>query len=117
MDQNTLFYTPTPLDEGKEMNKIKDPYQLACNALQLSSIPAHLPCREKERKDVMDFIRAGVESGGSGCAMYISGLPGTGKTATVREVILSLKNECLEGKIPTFQVFLYNTNSILKLME
>jgi len=35
--------------------------------------------------------------------MYISGVPGTGKTATVNEVIRELENERDEGLLPAFQ--------------
>ena len=35
--------------------------------------------------------------------MYISGVPGTGKTATVHEVIRELENERDHGSLPTFQ--------------
>ena len=35
--------------------------------------------------------------------MYISGVPGTGKTATVNEVIRELENERDEGLLPVFQ--------------
>lgn len=34
--------------------------------------------------------------------MYISGVPGTGKTATVHEVIHVLENERNEGFLPSF---------------
>ena len=35
--------------------------------------------------------------------MYISGVPGTGKTATVHEVIHELENERDHGSLPTFR--------------
>ena len=35
--------------------------------------------------------------------MYISGVPGTGKTATVHEVIRSLQREADQGDLPQFQ--------------
>ena len=35
--------------------------------------------------------------------MYISGVPGTGKTATVREVGRYLKQSCEEGELPEFK--------------
>ena len=34
--------------------------------------------------------------------MYISGLPGTGKTATVMEVISSLQETVADGDLPPF---------------
>ena len=35
--------------------------------------------------------------------MYISGVPGTGKTATVREVSQYLRQTCDEGALPPFK--------------
>ena len=35
--------------------------------------------------------------------MYISGVPGTGKTATVHEVIRSLTQGCEDGELPSFK--------------
>jgi len=35
--------------------------------------------------------------------MYISGVPGTGKTATVREVTRSLRQACADGDLPSFK--------------
>jgi len=75
----------------------------ACAALQLSHVPKSLPCREKERKQVMHFLKSAVERGGLGSALYISGMPGTGKTATVMEVIRTLKNNARRGLNPDFE--------------
>ena len=35
--------------------------------------------------------------------MYISGVPGTGKTATVRQVIAQLQQAVQDGEIPEFK--------------
>ena len=75
----------------------------ACAALQLSHVPKSLPCREKERKQVMHFLKSAVERGGLGSALYISGMPGTGKTATVMEVIRTLKENARRGLNPDFE--------------
>jgi origin recognition complex subunit 1 len=52
-----------------------------------------LPCREKERKFIVDYIKRGLADKGSSSSLYISGMPGTGKTATTLEVIQKLKKE------------------------
>ncbi len=75
----------------------------ACAALQLSHVPKSLPCREKERKQIMNFLKSAVERGGLGSALYISGMPGTGKTATVMEVIRTLKANAVKGVNPDFE--------------
>ena len=36
--------------------------------------------------------------------MYVSGVPGTGKTATMREVVRSLREAVQAGDLPEFQV-------------
>lgn len=61
--------------------------------LLLSFIPTSIPCREKERREVYDYLRYSIKQGGNGSPLYISGMPGTGKTATVREVIRELQGE------------------------
>ena len=61
--------------------------------LLLSFIPTSIPCRETERREVYDYLRYSIKQGGNGSPLYISGMPGTGKTATVREVIRELQGE------------------------
>ncbi|KKK17718.1 hypothetical protein AOCH_006742 [Aspergillus ochraceoroseus] len=46
---------------------------------------ARIVGRDAEREKLSTFIRDGVQSGKGGC-MYVSGPPGTGKSALVREV-------------------------------
>ena len=55
-------------------------------ALQLRSAPKTLLRREKQREDIEAFVRSAF-SGSAGRSMYIAGMPGTGKTATVHEVV------------------------------
>lgn len=68
-------------------------YDEACAKLQLSAIPDVLPCRDSERKTITDYIKHGLKNKGSSSSLYISGMPGTGKTATTMEVIRNLKNK------------------------
>ena len=49
-----------------------------------------LPCREQEISTISDFLRGTLVAGKSGC-IYISGVPGTGKTACVNAVLSSMK--------------------------
>ncbi|KAF2746432.1 P-loop containing nucleoside triphosphate hydrolase protein [Sporormia fimetaria CBS 119925] len=65
------------------------PFQVARNQLHVSSVPAALPCREEEFSTVYSHLEAAITDG-SGSCIYISGTPGTGKTATVREVVAQL---------------------------
>lgn len=65
-------------------------YDEACAKLQLNSIPKELPCRDSERKQITDYLKQGIEGKGSSSSLYISGMPGTGKTATTLEVLRNL---------------------------
>lgn len=69
---------------------LASPFQLARNQLHVSSVPAALPCREEEFATVYSHLEAAITDG-SGSCIYISGTPGTGKTATVREVVAQLQ--------------------------
>ncbi|XP_057194785.1 origin recognition complex subunit 1 isoform X2 [Triplophysa rosa] len=70
--------------------------------LHVSSVPESLPCREQEFQDIYNFVESKVIDGTGGC-MYISGVPGTGKTATVHEVIRSLHQASEQDEIPQFR--------------
>ncbi|KAJ7332722.1 hypothetical protein JRQ81_014902 [Phrynocephalus forsythii] len=70
--------------------------------LHVSAVPDSLPCREKEFQDIYNFIESKLIDGTGGC-MYISGVPGTGKTATVHEVIRYLQQAVDNNELPPFQ--------------
>lgn len=65
------------------------PFQTARSRLHVSSVPTSLPCREEEFTSVYSHLEAAIYEG-TGACIYISGTPGTGKTATVREVVAQL---------------------------
>jgi origin recognition complex subunit 1 len=65
------------------------PFQTARSRLHVSSVPDSLPCREDEFASVYSHLEAAIYEGTGSC-IYISGTPGTGKTATVREVVAQL---------------------------
>ncbi|KAG5276039.1 hypothetical protein AALO_G00127230 [Alosa alosa] len=76
--------------------------EVARARLHVSSVPESLPCREQEFQDIYNFVESKVIDGTGGC-MYISGVPGTGKTATVHEVIRSLQQAADLDEIPQFR--------------
>lgn len=57
--------------EQTELEKIRE-------RLQVSAVPASLPCREKEFSSIYEFIMGKLTDGSGGC-IYISGVPGTGE--------------------------------------
>lgn len=52
-----------------------------------------LPCRVAERRKIATHLRSGVQQGGSAQVLYVSGMPGTGKTAILLEVLGQLRFE------------------------
>lgn len=77
------------------------PYQLARSTLHVSAVPYALPCRETEFEMVHGHLEAAIVAG-TGACIYISGTPGTGKTATVREVVASLQAAVQEETMDDF---------------
>ena len=77
-------------------------YDQALDQLELKTIPERLPCRDKEHNLVYNHIKQGIDQRGRTDTMYISGMPGTGKTATVLEVIRELTAQETLGNINHF---------------
>lgn len=68
----------------------------------MSAVPKSLPCREKEFNTIESFIETKILDESSGC-IYVSGVPGTGKTETVSKVIRTLQTKSQAGKLQNFQ--------------
>lgn len=77
------------------------PYSHARTTLHVSAVPTSLPCRSNEFSTVYSHLYSAIVDG-SGACIYISGTPGTGKTATVREVVGSLHQAVLDGELDDF---------------
>jgi len=77
-------------------------YEKARKLLHVSAVPDSLPCRENEFAEIYSYLECAIAQE-SGCCLYISGVPGTGKTATVREVIRCLNQQVEEQKLNEFQ--------------
>ena len=77
------------------------PYSHARTTLHVSAVPNSLPCRSHEFSTVYSHLHSAITDG-SGTCIYISGTPGTGKTATVREVVGALNAAVLEDSLDDF---------------
>lgn len=75
---------------------------VARKRLHVSALPKSLPCRDKEYLEIYSFLEGNIMDGIGGC-IYVSGVPGTGKTATTTAVIRALKVEAEKGEIPDFE--------------
>ncbi|KAF3939526.1 hypothetical protein ABW19_dt0208720 [Dactylella cylindrospora] len=99
--KKALTFTPLSLRTLSPAAHLSSPYQIARNRLHVSSVPDTLPCRETEFGTVYTHLHDAITTG-SGSCIYISGTPGTGKTATVREVITQLHMQVEEDELEDF---------------
>ena len=90
--------------------KGRSPLERARAALTLSATPKHISCREEEMGQIEDFVQCCLSEGSGsrqqqqqGRCLYISGVPGTGKTATVLEVMRRFKKKAERQEVPQFQ--------------
>ncbi|CAN6596422.1 hypothetical protein TRVA0_001S02740 [Trichomonascus vanleenenianus] len=77
------------------------PHKYARNKLHVAAVPDSLPCRENEFSQIYLALESAIYANTGSC-VYISGTPGTGKTATVREVVSQLQHQSDEGDLPDF---------------
>ncbi|XP_078033039.1 origin recognition complex subunit 1 [Augochlora pura] len=91
---NTLMKPATPLQEAR-------------SRLHVSAVPKSLPCREEEFNSIFTFLKGKLEDKSGGC-IYISGVPGTGKTATVNEAVRCLQKLIIKGQLDDFDYVAIN---------
>ena len=94
--RQTVGITPSKASNTRKRDRnavIEQALISASKALMLSSVPKTLPCREQEHGQVRQFMYQQIMSEGQGSGLYMSGMPGTGKTATVRQICKELQAE------------------------
>ncbi|KAG8412440.1 Origin recognition complex, subunit 1 [Metarhizium acridum] len=96
-----LEFTPLAMRKLSPSAVQSSPFQIARSRLHVSSVPTSLPCREGEFSLVYSHLEAAITEGSGNC-IYISGTPGTGKTATVREVISRLEDAVRSDELDDF---------------
>ncbi|KAL7746924.1 Origin recognition complex, subunit 1 [Sorochytrium milnesiophthora] len=89
-------------------------YEEARQRLHVSAVPDSLPCREDEFAAIYGHLEAALQDQRGAC-IYISGVPGTGKTATVYEVMRTLQEQSGEDKeLPEFTFVEVNGMKVLE---
>ena len=58
----------------------------------------YLPCRKEEQDTIYNYIKKGLQTNGNYNSLYIAGMPGTGKTASVKTIINILESELNKKK-------------------
>lgn len=101
MVKKHLDFTPLATRVLSPNHHQSSPYQLARSQLHVASVPTSLPCREAEFSLVYSHLEAAITDGVGSC-IYISGTPGTGKTATVREVVSRLDESVRADELDDF---------------
>ena len=99
--KKALEFTPLATRILSPSHHQSSPFQIARAQLHVASVPATLPCRETEFAVVYSHLEAAITDG-SGACIYISGTPGTGKTATVREVVSRLDDAVRADELDDF---------------
>ncbi|XP_029036874.1 origin recognition complex subunit 1 isoform X1 [Osmia bicornis bicornis] len=99
--------TPSMRKRSGFLSKPTTPLQEARSRLHVCSIPKSLPCREEEFNNIFTFLRGKLEDKSGGC-IYISGVPGTGKTATVNEAVRCLQKLNSKGQLDDFNYIAIN---------
>lgn len=57
----------------------------------------YLPCRKEEQDLIYNYIKQGLQTNGNYHSLYIAGMPGTGKTASVKTILNILESELNEA--------------------
>lgn len=82
-------------DKFSSLGTVENDIIKASRALSLATIPEYMPCREEQQEQIEDFMRNAIASSSSsrnkaGKCLYISGIPGTGKTACVMDIVRNM---------------------------
>lgn len=103
----------SPSKPGKQhMGTSSDAFRELKEKLHASARISSLPCREEQADQVFDQLALAIGEE-NGCCIYVSGTPGVGKTATIRDVVRQLKEISDSGGLNSFQYFEMNCLKLL----
>lgn len=83
-----------PIDESYEDDSQDEESMKSFTEIRLE----YLPCRKEEQDIIYNYIKKGLQTKGNYNSLYIAGMPGTGKTASVKTIINILESELKEAK-------------------
>ncbi|KAF8819535.1 ATPase, AAA family protein [Cardiosporidium cionae] len=75
---------------------------------ELDFVPDIIPCRETESAEITRFLQESINVNQCGKILYICGMPGTGKTATVMKVLKNLQMQEATTAVKRFRVAYLN---------
>ncbi|KAJ3364917.1 Origin recognition complex, subunit 1 [Allomyces arbusculus] len=87
-------------------------YQQAKEVLHVSAVPEALPCREDEFATLYEMMESAIRDRMGRC-LYVSGVPGTGKTATFFEVLRTVQRQVEAGDLLPFKFVEVNGMKVL----
>ncbi|KAI5961249.1 ORC1 [Candida pseudojiufengensis] len=108
-----LFTSPT---KPKNIPEILDPTSEAIKEIKAKLHTSQKLTALPGREDEFSMIYASLESAvneGTGCCIYISGVPGMGKTATVKDVIFQMNELVKEKQLNEFNFIEINGLKLL----
>lgn len=93
--------TPSIQNRESALSSEQNGLEMIRERLHVSAVPDSLPCRETEFHSIHSFVKDKINDECGGC-IYIAGVPGTGKTATVTQVVRKLQTQAKRNVIPKF---------------
>lgn len=97
-------YTPA----NSSRSETSEAFRELREKLHTSTRISLLPCREEQFEELYVNLESAVTEG-VGCCLYVSGTPGVGKTATIREAITSLRDSVVQGYVDDFDFLEINS--------
>lgn len=92
------------------------PHERARRLLHVGATPESLPCRKEQFNAVVECASDALRAGSGACA-YVCGVPGTGKTATVREAVRALRGRMERREVPAFSFVEINGMKLASPMQ